>query len=110
VFSEALIPAFLASDTWIHGFFALEQGFIFTAMILSAATVALIERQFVTASLWCLAGAALSAVGLLHSYQFTPGDTALSLSPAWPWAIGYAIMAAIFLSARWLTLPDEGGH
>ena len=39
-FSAALIPAFQASDTWIGGAFALEQGFIFTAMILSAATVA----------------------------------------------------------------------
>jgi AGZA family xanthine/uracil permease-like MFS transporter len=61
-FSEALIPAFLASDTWIHGVFALEQGFIFTAMILSAVTVGILERRFRVAALWCLAAAALSAL------------------------------------------------
>lgn len=107
-FSPELIPAFLASDTWIHGVFALEQGFIFTAMILSAITVAILERRFPLAAAWSLAAAALAAVGLLHSYAFTPADTVLSLTPAWPWAAGYAVMAAIFLAARWLTVEGEG--
>src|SRR5205814_10380233 len=35
-FGENLVPAFHASDTWIEGAFALEQGFIFTSMILAA--------------------------------------------------------------------------
>src|SRR5262249_57954030 len=52
-FSPALIPAFHASDTWIDGAFALEQGFIFTAMILAAATVAIIERRIERATAWC---------------------------------------------------------
>jgi len=70
-FSPDLIPAFLASDTWIHGAFALEQGFIF----------------------------------------FTPADTVVSLTPAWPWALGYAVMAAVFFLARWVTVEaDGGGH
>jgi AGZA family xanthine/uracil permease-like MFS transporter len=107
-FGPQLLDAFLASDTWAHGAFALEQGFIFTAMILSAATVAIIERRFGVAALWCAIAAALAAVGLLHSYQWTPADTAVSLSPAWPWASGYAIMAAVLLAARWLTRPGEG--
>jgi AGZA family xanthine/uracil permease-like MFS transporter len=106
-FSEALIGAFQRSDTWIHGAFALEQGFIFTAMILSAATVHIIERQFARAAAWCAAGAALSAVGLVHSYRFTPGDTALQLGPGWPWAAGYAFLAALLLAARWITEPGE---
>ena len=103
-FSEALIPAFLASDTWIHGIFALEQGFIFTAMILSAATVAILERRFRVAALWCLAAAVLSALGLMHSYVWTPADTVVSLTPAWPWVTGYAVMAAIFFVAPWVTV------
>ena len=49
-FGEQLIAAFLGSDTWAHGAFALEQGFILTAMILSAATVAIIERRFALAA------------------------------------------------------------
>lgn len=107
-FSEALIPAFLASDTWIHGVFALEQGFIFTSMILAAATVGVLERRFRMAALWCLVGAALSALGLMHSYAWTPADTVVSLTPAWPWALGYAVMALIFLVAPWVTVEGEG--
>ncbi len=106
--SEDLIPKFLASDTWIHGVFALEQGFIFTAMILSAVTVAILRRRFNVAAGWCLAAAALSAAGLLHSYQFTPADTVVSLTPAWPWAAGYAVMAVLFLAAKWITVETEG--
>jgi len=102
-FGPELVDAFAGSDTWIHGAFALEQGFILTAMILSAATVCVIERSFTRAGVWCLVAAALSAVGLLHSYAYTPGDTALELSPAWPWALGYLVMAATFLSAPWTT-------
>ncbi len=107
-FSEQLIPAFKASDTWIHGAFALEQGFILTAMILSAATVAVIERRFQIAALWCGIGALLATVGLLHSYAFTPGDTVVALAPGWPWAAGYAVMGTIFLLARWVTVEGEG--
>lgn len=110
VFSEQLIPAFLASDTWIHGVFALEQGFIFTAMILATVTVFLIERRFHAAGAWCLAGALLSVLGLLHSYVFTPADTAVSLTPAWPWAAGYGLMALVCFAAPWITVPSEAGH
>jgi AGZA family xanthine/uracil permease-like MFS transporter len=110
-FSPALIPAFLASDTWITGAFALEQGFIFTSMLLAAATVAVIERRFRIAAAWCLLGAALAAAGLVHSYRWTPGDTAIALAPAWPWVWGYLLMAGVFCSAPALTTPDDaGGH
>ena len=60
------------------------------------------------AALWCLAAAALSALGLMHSYVWTPADTVVSLTPAWPWVAGYAIMAAIFFVAPWITVEGEG--
>jgi len=107
-FTPALLDAFRGSDTWIHGAFALEQGFIFTAMLLAAATTCVIERRFRAASVWCFTAAALSAAGLMHSYRWTPGDTAVALSPAWPWATGYAVMGLAFLAARWITEPGEG--
>ena len=107
-FSPALVAAFQGSDTWIHGAFALEQGFIFTAMILSATTVCLVERQFTRAALWTGLGAVLSALGLMHSYRFTVGDTAIALRPAWEWAAGYAAMSVWFVAARWLTEPGDG--
>jgi AGZA family xanthine/uracil permease-like MFS transporter len=108
-FSEELIVLFQGSDTWIHGAFALEQGFIFTAMILAAVTVAIIERKFRVGAVWCFVAAALCGVGLMHSYQWTFGDAAVSLSPAVPWAIGYALMGALLVIAPWIT--EEGnGH
>jgi AGZA family xanthine/uracil permease-like MFS transporter len=109
-FSDQLIEAFAASDTWIHGAFALEQGFIFTSMILAAATVAVIERRFSLAGAWCLVAAALSATGIMHGYAFSPADTVLSLGPGWSWAAGYALMGLVFMSARFVTEPDDIEH
>jgi AGZA family xanthine/uracil permease-like MFS transporter len=40
-------------------------------------------------------------VGLLHAWRFTMADTALQ--PGWgtgaPWALGYLVMALVFLGA-----------
>jgi AGZA family xanthine/uracil permease-like MFS transporter len=96
-------------DSFIDGAFALEQGFIFSAMILAAATVFVIERRFMIAALWCFTGALMAAAGLIHSYQFTPGDTTLpsSPSPAWQWCAGYAMMAACFLAVRYVAEPGD---
>jgi AGZA family xanthine/uracil permease-like MFS transporter len=104
-FSPALIPLFDRSDTFIHGAFALEQGFIFTAMILSAMTVAVIETRFVQAALWCWAAALLSATGLMHGYAFTPSDTVGRVAPALPWAAGYGLAGLVFIAAKWITVP-----
>ena len=104
-FSPELVTKMTAAGTYIGGGFALEQGFIFTAMILSAATVHLIEKRFASAAVWCLAAAALSSVGLMHSYAFTPADTIGSFgTPAWSYAAAYLVMAAVFFSARWLAV------
>ena len=108
-FSESLIEAFQGSDTWIHGAFALEQGFIFSAMILAAATTFIIERHFRTAALWFFAAAALSLVGLMHSYRWTPSDTVMSLTPAWPWAVAYAAAGVFLLATPWLTVENNDG-
>lgn len=109
VFERALVDRFLLSDTWIEGAFALEQGFIFSSMLLAAATVEVIERRFLRAAAWCAASAALSATGLMHAYDFTPGDTRLVLRPAWGFVVGYGIMAALFAAAKWITRPDDTG-
>jgi AGZA family xanthine/uracil permease-like MFS transporter len=110
-FSPDLLPAFLRSDTWIHGAFALEQGFIFSAMILAALSVELLERRFRLAAFWAAVAAGFSALGLMHSYRWTPGDTVFALKPAWSWAAGYAVMAVVFFLAPWITVETEGeGH
>ena len=106
-FSPDLITAFRGSDTWIHGAFALEQGFILTSMILAAATVALIERRYRQAAFWCGLAAVGSALGFMHSYRWTAADTVVSLTPAWPWAAGYGVMALLFWMAPWLVKENR---
>ena len=107
-FSPALVDAFRSSDTWIRGAFALEQGFIFTAMVLAAMTVAIIERRFRVAAAWSALGAVLSLTGIVHSYQYTPGDTALSLTPGFDFAIAYAAVAVLLAAAPWVTERESG--
>jgi AGZA family xanthine/uracil permease-like MFS transporter len=109
-FGQPLLDALLLSDTWGHGIFALEQGFILTSMILAAAVAEVIDQRFVRGALWCFAGAALSAVGLIHAYRFTPADTVVALAPAAEHAIAYLAMGAIILAARWVTVADNAGH
>lgn len=107
-FGDSLIPAFAQADVFIHGAFALEQGFIFTSMFLAAATVCIIEREFSQAAAWFGAAAVASLAGLMHGYVFTPGDAVLSLGPQWPWVAGYASMALLCLAAPWVTEPGDG--
>jgi AGZA family xanthine/uracil permease-like MFS transporter len=115
-FDAKLIEGFLSSDTWIDGAFALEQGFIFTAMILATATVLIIERKFTVAGLWLLAAAALSSVGLMHGYRWTVGDTVLDVFTPWNhperlgWSLGYLAMAAVLFLAPSVTERDDAGH
>ena len=105
-FSNDLIGKFMASDTWIDGAFALEQGFILLAMILGATTVEVIERRFRRAAIWMMVAAGLAATGLLHAYRFTPSDAVGELAPAWSHAGAYALVAVLFFVAPWVTIPN----
>ena len=108
--TAAVLDAFEASDVWLRGGFALDQGFIFTAMILSAATVMIVERRFRAAAAWFGAGALLSALGLVHSWRLTPQDAVMHLAPAWPFVAGYGFVAVLLLLAPWLTEADDAAH
>ncbi|HEX5011142.1 MAG TPA: NCS2 family permease [Planctomycetota bacterium] len=109
--SDTLVPFFAASDMWIKGVFALEQGFIFTSMILAAVVVAIIERRWMQGAIWCGVATALCCVGLMHSFRWAAGDTVIDLQliAPWrnPWATGYLAMGVVMLLARWVTVPDE---
>jgi adenine/guanine/hypoxanthine permease len=84
----------------MHGVISLQQGFIFTSMILAAIGVALIERRFSAASLWSLAGALFSALGIIHAYELTPGGVAnrFGLLAAPEFFLGYLLLAALFFA------------
>jgi adenine/guanine/hypoxanthine permease len=71
LFEVGLTP--FAQSLAVHGMISLERGFIFSSMILAAIGVALIERQFMKAAGWSLTAAFLSAVGIIHAYDLTPG-------------------------------------
>lgn len=90
------------------GLFALEQGWVYTSIILSAATVCIIEQQFRRAAAWFLGGAILSAIGFVHTYQFSGtdvlGKVGLSISK-WTW--GYLVMALILFITPWITTRKD---
>ncbi|MFN7145742.1 MAG: NCS2 family permease, partial [Myxococcota bacterium] len=103
-FGPELGDALTKADVHADGLFALEQGFIFTAMLLSAATVDVIEGRFRRAAAWMAAGAVLSALGLIHAWGWGVGDTVLVLKPgvATDAALGYAAGALVLFLAPWL--------
>lgn len=87
----------------IAGLIALERGFIFTSMILSAMTVCLIEKHHRAAGLWALVAAAISATGLMHGYTLANGAIVNAYGPSytWPFVLGYAAIAVIFFGFGW---------
>ena len=103
-FDGALGVTLQATGIHAAGVFALAEGGIFTAMVLAAALVAVIERRFRLAALWCWLAAALSFTGLMHGWHWTGKDTALELGwgAAGEAALGYAAAGLVFFLAPWL--------
>jgi AGZA family xanthine/uracil permease-like MFS transporter len=88
----------LALQLPIKGLIALQQGFIFTSMILSAMTVCLIDKHFRAAAIWAMVAAIISASGLMHGYTITNGAIMNAYGPSttWPFVLGYSGIAAIY--------------
>jgi AGZA family xanthine/uracil permease-like MFS transporter len=82
----------------LRGMIVLERGFLFSAMILSAMSVFLIERRFISASVWALVAAVLAFFGVIHAYEVTPGGVVspFGFAAAPRVALGYLLMAAVF--------------
>lgn len=116
-----LVDAARLAGSYLAGGFALEQGFLYSAMIWSAIVVCIVDRRWNRAAVWCAIGAVLALSGLMHSYALTGRDTVIdlpllawlsgtwtpgrSLFPAGGAALGYGIAAVIFLLARFVTVP-----
>ena len=124
-----LVKAAHAAGAYLGGGFALEQGFLYSAMIWSAVVVCIIDRQWHRAAGWCGVGAVLALSGLMHSYTLTGRDTVIDLPllawlspstgsgqaatpsswrtwfPAGSAAVGYALAALVFLLAKYVTVP-----
>ncbi|MGF1483326.1 MAG: NCS2 family permease [Opitutales bacterium] len=94
---------------YLDGVFALDAGFLYTSILLTAATICIIEQRFYVASIWVLVGAFMAATGLSHSYAIRATDvTGAFGSPGWKWVIGYLAMAAT-LSLVGLIKAKGGG-
>ena len=100
-FNSALLGRLQEADVWASGAFALEQGQIITAMLLSAMLVYVIEQRFLAASITSFLASAASWIGIIHAWRFTQADTVLELG--WgvgsSWATGYLLMAVVFMLA-----------
>ena len=89
----------------MHGMISLQQGFIFTSMILAAMGVALIERQFKKAGGWSLAAAVFSAMGLIHAYELRPAGIAARFGffEAPEFTVSYLLLALLFFTVATVT-------
>ncbi len=102
----------------IEGLLTLERGYIFTCMILAALAANLIDRRFVSSSLWAAVGAVLTFLGLMHAYQLqgnvldywlisqVPPESA-RVFPATGIAIGYAAISLVCLLASFWQKDDS---
>ncbi len=103
-------PKANVNDFVLHGMISLQQGYIFTCMILAAISAFLIDRKFFAAAGWSLVGALCAAIGLTHAYQLNGNvvDFLFAMVPpalqtsrtyrSWDVAIGYVLMAATFFA------------
>lgn len=70
-------------------------------MLLAGMLVYVIERRFLAAALCAGLAAAAAWLGVIHAWRFTQADTVLQLGwgSGGSWALGYLLMALVFLAA-----------
>jgi len=83
----------------LPGLIALSQGFMLTCMIWAAISARLIDREFRTAAVWALIGAAIAFFGFVHAGSLTPagGTYDIGWASGWRWSIAYLACAAFFV-------------
>ena len=103
-------PRANVNDFVLHGMISLQQGYIFTCMILAAISAFLIDRKFFAAGAWSLIGAVCAAIGLTHAYQINgnvvdflfafaaPTSNSATTYRSWNVAVGYLLMAGSFFA------------
>jgi adenine/guanine/hypoxanthine permease len=122
--TESVMQIAHSSGAFIGGGFALEQGFLYSAMIWSAMVVYIIDRKFHLAAVWSFSGAVLSILGLMHSFKLTGTDSIINLPlirifsgesmnlaalfPAWQFAAGYLFVGCLLLVTPWITTRQAG--
>ena len=82
----------------IYGLIAISQGALLVSMLWAAALAYMLDRRFLAAAGWLLAGSVLSCLGLVHAFVLSPAGVMnkLGIFAAPKFAVSYAV-AAIFL-------------
>ena len=81
----------------IYGLTALSQGALLVSMVWAAALAYILDRRFLPAAGWLLAGAVLSFFGLIHAYDLNSAGIVnkLGIFAAPEFAISYAAAALL---------------
>jgi adenine/guanine/hypoxanthine permease len=84
----------------VYGLIALSQGALLVSLVWAAAIAYMLDRRFLHASAWLLAGAVLSFFGVIHAYNLTSGgiENKLGILATPEFTVSYAA-AALFLAA-----------
>jgi AGZA family xanthine/uracil permease-like MFS transporter len=83
----------------LGGLIAISQGFMLTCLVWSAASAHLIDKKFLAASAWAVAGAAVAFFGFVHAGTLTSTAGAtydIGWAAGWRWSVGYLLCAAFF--------------
>ncbi|WP_413380258.1 NCS2 family permease [Alkalihalobacillus sp. 1P02AB] len=83
-----------------EGIVPLGQGAMFTAIILGAVTVCIIDKDFIKASIFSVIAAFLSFIGLMHS-------PSLTFNAAPDFMLGYLLVAAFFVYLHFANKPNQ---
>ncbi len=94
---ETALPKF-GSDLAVNGVLAMSQGFLLSSMGLAAIVAFAIDRRFLAAATTCLICAALSMIGLIHSYAIVSG----SVVPVFGFAAAPGFAAGYFATGACL--------
>ena len=98
------------ADLYVYGLIAMSQGFILTAMILAAMLALIIDREFLQAGLWSLAGMLLSATGLIHAFELTVRgvENRFGWCAAPQFVIGYGLTACVLIALHFRACDGKG--
>jgi AGZA family xanthine/uracil permease-like MFS transporter len=94
---SAAAPAIMING--FSGMVALDQGFIFSSMLLASISVFLIDRDFLKAACWSLAGVALAFFGAIHAYRFAGNEVVadMGVGTGLKYSLGYASFCIVFI-------------
>jgi len=112
-YSEALFSQMTdLGNLFAKGVFALEQGWLYSSIVLTSVMAAIIDKQFNAAMGWLAAGAGLSLMGIIHHFRILDSDITTQLGPAWQWVCGYLLAVGMLYLVKYVFVvkTESGPH